>query len=94
MRRSKGARRRRSGARSTSTFASRLESAAPARPERSRPSPSPAPVYVLPPGESRYQRRSANLPSGVDRFTGLGGEVEVTVDLTEVEAAEAVAESG
>jgi hypothetical protein len=36
--------------------------------------PEGAPVYVLPPGTSRYQRRSAKLPSGVSRFAGLEGD--------------------
>ena len=92
--RRKRVKRKRKGARSTSALTSRLETAAPIRPEPSRPRTSPPPVYVLPPGESRYQRRSANLPSGIERFTGLGGDPEITVDLTEVESAEAIAEAG
>lgn len=65
-----------------SAFSSRLEAAARQRPEPSRPKPMPPPVYILPPGTSRYQKRSANLPRGVERFTGLGEDLEITVDLT------------
>lgn len=90
--RRKLSRRLRKTTRSKSAFASRLETTAPVRPEPTRPKPGPPPVYALPPGESRYQRRSAKLPSGIDRFTGLGGDPQITVDLNAVE--EAVAEAG
>ena len=66
-------------------FTQRLEAAAPERPKAIRPKPTPAPVLVVPPGQTRYQRNSAGLPSGVARFTGLG--TAVTVDLTESEQA-------
>lgn len=60
----------------------RLETATPVRPEPSRPRSTPPPVTVLPPGESRYQRRSAKLPSGIEKFRWLADDTEVTVDLT------------
>jgi len=72
--------------RPTTAFTDRLDTAAPTRPESSRPKSAPPPVFILPPGESRYQRRSAHLPSGVAAFKGLGAEPEITVDLTEVDA--------
>ncbi len=65
-------------------FATRLDSAAPERPEPARPRATPPPVHVLPPGETRYQRNSASLPRGIEGFKGLGIEPEIMVDLSEV----------
>ena len=52
-----------------------------------RDRPPGAPEFgsgVLPPGVSRYQRNSAHLPSGVDRFDGVGVlPVDAAIDLTE-----------
>ncbi len=81
--RRKLARRLRRRSRPTTAFSDRLDTAAPARPADSRPKSIPPPVYILPPGETRYQRRSANLPSGIEGFTWLQEETEITVDLTE-----------
>ncbi len=74
------ARRRRRRSRPSASFADRLGTAA-TRPTPSRPEPGPGRILVIPPGESRYQRRSAGLPS-IDGSRRLRDDTDITVDLT------------
>ena len=62
------------------SFAARLGSPSVAHPGPVRPGGLPA--LEIAPGVSRFQRHSAHLPSGVERFKGLGVETEIVVDLT------------
>jgi len=53
-------------------------------PQPSRPMSTP---FVVAPGKTRYQRRSAGLPRGIVGFPGLGVEApQFTIDLTQVDA--------
>ena len=71
---------------STKRFEARLERAAPDHPTPIRPRPAPTMEPDAGEGETRYQRNSANLPHGIEGFSGLGDEADITVDLTEVAA--------
>ena len=72
-------------------FAGRLGPPSPAHPEPARPGGSTRASEATP-GVSRFQRQSANLPSGVARFRGLGEETEIVVDLTAEDAEDQAAE--